>query len=305
MGSAKSVLFASIMKQPGIRIETLNLAVGDMLWVAEHRVTKRRYVLNCIIERKKVSDLIDSIKDNRYREQRVRLKQTCLDRVIYLVEGKIMGEGNAGYQRPTHNAGWGGGGGGEAGGGGAGGGAGGGGGKHPGYHNLNYLIDTGAVNTALATLDTVYNFNVVNTASTSATIDFLINMHQEVQQWYLRRDITMPELGAGIEGEGEELDTFQDRLTRTSGHTIRTLFGCQLRQIRGCSVDIVAGILAKYHTLSDLLKALEDAGPMAGRRLLAEVPCGPGRKVGATIADRVYQVLCNDVYLCENNEKGS
>ncbi|GJN16753.1 hypothetical protein PR202_gb03774 [Eleusine coracana subsp. coracana] len=45
------------------------------------------YVLDYIVERKNLLDLDDSITDNRYKDQKLRLKRCGLRKVIYLVEG--------------------------------------------------------------------------------------------------------------------------------------------------------------------------------------------------------------------------
>jgi crossover junction endonuclease MUS81 len=48
-------------------------------------------VLDYIIERKKVSDFIYSIKDDRYPEQKYRLMNCGLSHLIYLIEGTFKG----------------------------------------------------------------------------------------------------------------------------------------------------------------------------------------------------------------------
>lgn len=42
-------------------------------------------VLNCVVERKKVADLASSIIDQRYNDQKMRLKESGFSRLIYLV----------------------------------------------------------------------------------------------------------------------------------------------------------------------------------------------------------------------------
>ena len=44
-------------------------------------------VLNCLVERKKIPDLASSIVDQRYNDQKMRLKETGFSRIVYLVEG--------------------------------------------------------------------------------------------------------------------------------------------------------------------------------------------------------------------------
>lgn len=47
------------------------------------------YVVNCIVERKKISDLFQSFDDGRYEEQKWRLQKSGITKRIYLVEGSI------------------------------------------------------------------------------------------------------------------------------------------------------------------------------------------------------------------------
>ncbi|PON74374.1 DNA repair protein [Parasponia andersonii] len=63
------------------------LPVGDGIWVARHKYLGSEYVLDFIVERKKVDDLRSSIRDNRYRDQKLRLLRCGLKKLIYLVEG--------------------------------------------------------------------------------------------------------------------------------------------------------------------------------------------------------------------------
>lgn len=55
-------------------LQTRQLPVGDALWIARHKVLRHEYVLDFIVERKRVEDLWASIKDNRYKQQKLRLQ---------------------------------------------------------------------------------------------------------------------------------------------------------------------------------------------------------------------------------------
>ncbi|KAG2671753.1 hypothetical protein I3760_13G010000 [Carya illinoinensis] len=63
------------------------LPVGDGIWIARHKYVDSEYVLDFIVERKNVDDLRCSIRDNRYRDQKLRLLRCGLKKLIYLVEG--------------------------------------------------------------------------------------------------------------------------------------------------------------------------------------------------------------------------
>ncbi|KAK2976201.1 hypothetical protein RJ640_027492 [Escallonia rubra] len=62
-----------------IKIEVRRLPVGDGIWIARHKHLASEYVLDFIVERKNVDDLRCSIRDNRYRDQKVRLLGCLLE----------------------------------------------------------------------------------------------------------------------------------------------------------------------------------------------------------------------------------
>lgn len=72
-----------------------SLELGDAQWVAKchdpdflrrHGAEGDEIVLDYIVERKRLDDLIGSIKDGRFREQKFRLKRSGVKNVTYLVE---------------------------------------------------------------------------------------------------------------------------------------------------------------------------------------------------------------------------
>ncbi|KAL2635846.1 hypothetical protein R1flu_007325 [Riccia fluitans] len=72
-----------------LEVETRQIPVGDAIWIARHKQTLEEYVLDFVIERKAVDDLWSSIKDHRYKNQKLRLLKSGLKRLIYLVEGDV------------------------------------------------------------------------------------------------------------------------------------------------------------------------------------------------------------------------
>lgn len=84
-------LFYNDLKRRGVDVENRNLPVGDGAWVAVNRSTRQEAILDHLFERKRLDDLISSIKDNRFREQEGRLKKCGLKRIMYLVEDEFTG----------------------------------------------------------------------------------------------------------------------------------------------------------------------------------------------------------------------
>lgn len=76
------------------------LELGDVLWVAKltdplyHPFVsheEREIVLDYIVERKRLDDLIGSIKDGRFHEQKFRLNKSGIKNVIYIIEEISLG----------------------------------------------------------------------------------------------------------------------------------------------------------------------------------------------------------------------
>ncbi|KAL1308940.1 hypothetical protein HN51_051577 [Arachis hypogaea] len=86
-GSRSRKIIEEIRIQFKIQIEVRRLPVGDGIWIARHKILKTEYVLDFIVERKNIDDLRSSIRDNRYKDQKLRLLRCGLKKLIYLVEG--------------------------------------------------------------------------------------------------------------------------------------------------------------------------------------------------------------------------
>ena len=58
-----------VLINKGIKLTIRSLELGDVLWVA--RKYRQTTVLDYIVERKRMDDLVGSIKDGRFKEQKV------------------------------------------------------------------------------------------------------------------------------------------------------------------------------------------------------------------------------------------
>ncbi|KAK4285421.1 hypothetical protein QN277_002121 [Acacia crassicarpa] len=86
-GSRSRRIIENIRSQFKILVDVRRLPVGDGIWIAHHKTLDSEYVLDFIVERKNVDDLRSSIRDNRYKDQKLRLLRCGLKKLIYLVEG--------------------------------------------------------------------------------------------------------------------------------------------------------------------------------------------------------------------------
>ncbi|CAK5264602.1 unnamed protein product [Mycena citricolor] len=82
------------LRRNGLAVETESLELGDVIWIATSKSGGHSCVLDFVLERKRLDDLVGSIKDGRFHEQKFRLHQSGVSRVLYLVE-----EYNAVHQR--------------------------------------------------------------------------------------------------------------------------------------------------------------------------------------------------------------
>ncbi|CCE63245.1 hypothetical protein TPHA_0E01510 [Tetrapisispora phaffii CBS 4417] len=81
--------FINAFHRKGVHSELRQLSLGDIIWVARHKVTKTICILDTIIERKRLDDLASSIRDNRFMEQKTRLEKSGCQNKIYLIEETI------------------------------------------------------------------------------------------------------------------------------------------------------------------------------------------------------------------------
>ncbi|OIW34762.1 hypothetical protein CONLIGDRAFT_21394 [Coniochaeta ligniaria NRRL 30616] len=91
------------LNKKGVKAIVRAMDLGDAMWVAEcntpgllpdHGPEGNEVVLDYICERKRLDDLISSIKDGRFHEQKFRLRRSGVQNVIYLVEEITMDAGH-------------------------------------------------------------------------------------------------------------------------------------------------------------------------------------------------------------------
>ncbi|KAI7908267.1 putative DNA repair protein Mus81 [Cokeromyces recurvatus] len=73
----------------GVQCITRSMNIGDVIWVAKKKGSSNQsdeLVLDYIVERKRLDDLVSSIKDGRFTEQKTRLKRSGLEKIIYVIE---------------------------------------------------------------------------------------------------------------------------------------------------------------------------------------------------------------------------
>nr|SVE78866.1 EOG090X06E6 [Daphnia lumholtzi] len=82
---------AKAFQNCGVSYDVRKLSIGDYLWICKPKTSSgissdKELSLPYVVERKRMDDVVSSIKDGRFKEQKFRLKHSGLVRPIYLIE---------------------------------------------------------------------------------------------------------------------------------------------------------------------------------------------------------------------------
>ncbi|KAI8371855.1 hypothetical protein BD560DRAFT_105757 [Blakeslea trispora] len=79
--------FEQTLTAKGVSCMTRSLDLGDAIWIARSKTQPTQELfLGYIVERKRLDDLVSSIKDGRFTEQKLRLRRSGAEKLIYIVE---------------------------------------------------------------------------------------------------------------------------------------------------------------------------------------------------------------------------
>ena len=244
------------------------LPVGDFVWLLRHTDSGVEYVLDMIAERKRVGDLVMSVKDGRMKEQRWRMKRSAMTRKLYIIEGDIPAA------------------------------------TQPADSTAHYSIPWSTLESVLSALSVVHGYSVIRTSGVSWTVTLLGQLHRQLETELKEEGVVLREkysqfeermkkrggasggsqlAGEGGDGAGGECGDV-DRLQ---------VWGSQLRMIRGISPLRAASIVSHYPSLASLRQAYSECGSRAEEdRLLAGVAFGQQkRQIGDELSRRVREVM--------------
>lgn len=287
------------LSQLGVLCERRVLAIGDMMWIARSKwYPTVEVVLNCIVERKRMSDLASSITEPRYKEQRSRLKRTGLSRIVYLVEGQFREIQTPSYLKSGSGS------------------------KPPPWMNnqssrITHGIGQTELESAMCILNTVFGFFVQRTMSPEMSMKFLRNLSICVSNDCRYNGIPTPvDRAIGVvekdasqdnavlmdlvrnglpdhKAEGETFAHFHHRMAKSGAESMKLLFGRQLRSIRGCSVRVAQAVINQYSTARTLWQAFRDVEPPDDPKLLIHRKCSPqqGKKIGPKISQDIFHFM--------------
>ena len=252
-----------------IQCERRQIVIGDVMWIAKqhNKSDAAEYVIDCIVERKKVNDMWSSIKDGRYHEQRKRMQLSGIQRIMYIIEGNInkLSGTSAEIRRAEL-----------------------------------------AVESAVASLTMVHNILVQHTPDIQHTIQSLVALTKQLQchvdTYGLSKikqvidntnnhsmDDSDTIIRSSIVYKPIEYRHFRAQCEKDSNLRITDLFNIQLRQIKGCSADRCIAIRKLYPTAHHLMDAYNECANIHDEELmLASITAGTtNAKIGDAISKRI------------------
>uniref|UniRef100_A0A6G1SF74 Crossover junction endonuclease MUS81 n=1 Tax=Aceria tosichella TaxID=561515 RepID=A0A6G1SF74_9ACAR len=238
-----------------VRIENVNLACGDFVWIARpknaHPYDRTKdLVLDYVVERKRLDDLQASIMDGRYEQQKYRLLNSGMRRPVYLIE-------EFGLVRPS--------------------------------------MTSSSLNQAVVNMFAQDGINVERSKSAQHTNDYLIGMTKCLRRYYLNKDLrscTQEKLKQNLTDANEMMtfSEFQVVGAKITNWTVREMFAKHLIQITGMSDKRVAVIIKKYPTISALMDAYRQCSSEKDKENLLSKLSIPdsNRTIGPKLSQRVY-----------------
>ncbi|KAJ3862072.1 ERCC4 domain-containing protein [Lentinula novae-zelandiae] len=230
------------LRRQGVVVIQRSLNIGDLCWIAKRKpqyCNNSEYDeigLDCILERKRLDDLVQSIKDNRFHDQKFRLHNTAITKVYYLVEeyklSRVTEQDKSTYE---------------------------------------LAIDTVLSQTAIAD-----KFQVKETRSINDTIDFYVSLNRQVVSMYKNKDLhVVPSrlvkrysylmfqkmLRRKFPGRSYLLAyaTFHDLNHKSGFITVRETWAKMLLCINGVSAEKAGVLIQRFPTPQSLYRACKQA----------------------------------------------
>ncbi|EPZ36724.1 Restriction endonuclease type II-like domain-containing protein [Rozella allomycis CSF55] len=254
---------------------TLPLDVGDFLWVAighDQHGNELRVVLDFMGERKRLDDLLHSIDDGRYAEQKHRLYLSNIGHVFYIIENYSVNQSDDDANEKQFEK----------------------------------------IQSSIISSQIVESFIVKRTKSLDDTIDYFSILTNKINKFYNGKDIyvyphhlfgkfeSLAEMNKrstkiypNIERFHYPYEAYMESLSKSKNLTIKEQFLKMLKRIRGISGDKAMDIVYKYPTLKSLMDAYESClSEEEKKNLFTNFP-NRARRFGPQLSTKLYH-LFND-----------
>ena len=243
------------------------LQVADFVWIAREKHCAygrigKEVVLDYIVERKCVGDLCQSIRDGRYQEQKIRLKQTGLKNIIYLIEDIAQMKHQSLPEKTLRQA----------------------------LYNTQ-VVDHIFVKCTKSIADTASYLKDMT--------DTMRNLYRGKTLRALRPSTSGSSSASDTNHDNSvncDLPTFtdfNDESMKHRGLTMCQMFLRMLMQIHGLSYERAESIIAIYPTACHLMDKYDSLGTEKEKEeLLSKLKCGPlKRNLGISLSRSVYRVF--------------
>jgi crossover junction endonuclease MUS81 len=172
-------------------------------------------------------------------------------------------------------------------------------------------ITTQALRTALATTQIQDGLTVICTANLNETVAQLRRLHRHISTCLdaACRGTDIPSIDdrCGVRPI-MTMEHYRNKCAKDKDPDVKYVFGCQLRQVNGCSAQRASAVLAHYPTPLSFILAMESAGkPSSCIELLAKIKSGGGSsssdgvgskeaKLTKPMQEALCKLYCEDTY---------
>ncbi|CAG8819013.1 14376_t:CDS:2, partial [Gigaspora margarita] len=263
------------LQDKGINLSVRNLELGDVIWVARKKKTSSsatdELVLDYILERKRMDDLVGSIKDGRFREQKFRLSKSGAGQIIYLIEDYNLEElGEFGDAVKTAIS-------------------------STQMLNGYFLKRT-------ATIDQSIDYLVRMTRMLKKMYENTALFAIPDNMIYRSTFLSMKKNLATLHPYHTYLVTYSsysDLNSKSKPLTLKDTFVRMLMTIRGISVDKAAEIIKNYPTPRKLIQEFNSLPNENDKKKMIMNACNGiirRKKIGPSLSDKIYQIWCANNY---------
>lgn len=254
--------FADALGERNVPLEISALAVGDAVWVAEHKTSGKLAVLDYIVERKSLRDLVQSIMDGRFFEQKTRLKRSQIQNVIYLIEMVGGGPEMASHAQRIRTA----------------------------MSQIIALRGFYLKQTASQNETVLYLSQLTEEIAAQYAEKDLAIVLPHVGSYETSMAMARDELGDNI---AIDFEAFHEGLSKSKSQTVAQMFVGMLMTIKGVSAEKAQVIQRMFPTPLDLYRAYQELGSEDHKQLLLNSRTQhniPRRKIRPDVSAMIYEV---------------
>ncbi|XP_033734849.1 crossover junction endonuclease MUS81-like [Pecten maximus] len=260
--NGSKTLLPDLMKN-GVNCDLRKLQVGDLLWVAREKTAGvtgkgRELVLDYVVERKRMDDLVHSCIDGRLPDQKFRLKHCGINNAIFLIEMYgSMQHFSIAEDRIKQT-----------------------------ITNLQ-IIDGFQIKRTGNTKESVSYLTMMTR---------YIHSYYRNKTLYATSPDDLQ--GKGHINDAEQrlltFEQFNQGSVKSKALTVREMFGKQLIQLNGMSAEKAKAVTDKYTTPSDILEAYDNCHSVKEKEnLLNNIKSGKAmRNLGQSLSKQICQLYC-------------